>query len=95
MRLATLFFITFFICGTGTSTAEVADIDDGAPENLDDEIRRSSTPPEYLDQKPDGTPQRSQGPYIYDGYPYPFIHPFYGMIGNINPPLPPPNGKRP
>jgi hypothetical protein len=78
-----------------SSPAEVTDIDDGAPETLDDEIRRSAPPPEYAAPTNDPSQQPRRGPYVYNGYPYPFIYPFSGAVTNVNPPIALPNGRRP
>ena len=64
--------------------ADVQDIDDGAPETMDDQIRQSVTPPQYSDQE-ENQNQQGRGPYIYNGYPYPFLRPYGPSVGNVNP----------
>jgi hypothetical protein len=89
VKTTQVIFLTLLLF-SGSVLPDVADIDDGAPETLDDEIRRSVTPPEYSDQQDeDQSQQQGQGPYIYNGYPYPFIYPYGPPIGNINPPVVP------
>ena len=82
-RLAALLTALIFIVAE-PALSDVADIDDGVPETLDDQIRKSVTPPEDTDQNGNQS-QQGQGPYIYNGYPYPFIYPYVPPVGNVNP----------
>lgn len=79
-----LIVLLLWLFASATALADIEDIDAGAPETMDDQIRKTVTPPQYADP-PAPLPQ-GQGPYIYNGYPYPFVYPYgRGAIGDINP----------